>query len=80
MTESDEYKQTIEFLAGCFPTLAASPASSRRLYHDTFKRAVELRHGVIDDDFYDVAIATSVFADVLAAAIAELIGNEPPHA
>jgi hypothetical protein len=71
MTESDEYDRTIAFLAEIFPKLATMPASSRRLYHDTFERAIALRHGVVDNDHYDVAIATSVFADVLTAAFAD---------
>jgi hypothetical protein len=79
MTTS-EYDRTIAFLAEIFPRLATMPAPGRKLYHETFRRAVQLRHGLIDNDSYDTAIATSVFADVLAAAFAELIGDEPPHA
>jgi hypothetical protein len=73
MTEADEYAQTIEFLAATFPTLATLPAPSRKLYHETFKRAVQLRHGLIDDDFYDVDIAGDVFRDVISRAFAELV-------
>ena len=73
MTGPDEYSQTVAFLAGMVPTLVASPASSRKLYHETFRRAVELRHGVVDDDFYDVAIASAVLADVIELAFAELV-------
>jgi hypothetical protein len=73
MTESDEYDRTITFLSGLFPRLATMPAPGRKLYHETFRRAVQLRHGLIDDDFYDVKIAASVLADVMERAFVELI-------
>jgi hypothetical protein len=79
MTTS-EYDRTIVFLAEIFPKLATMPASSRRLYHETFRRAVALRHGAIDGDFYDVAIATSVLTDVVKCAFAELIRDESSSA
>jgi hypothetical protein len=68
-----EYAQTITFLAATFPTLAVSSAESRKIYHDTFKRAVQLRHGLVDHDFYDVKIAASVLADVMELAFAEFV-------
>jgi hypothetical protein len=72
MTSPDEYDHTIEFLAGCFPTLATMPTTSRRLYHETFHRAVELRGGVIGG-CYDVEIAGAVLREVIGHAFAELI-------
>jgi hypothetical protein len=68
-----EYEQTVGFLAAMFPRLAASPASSRKLYHETFRRAVELRGGVIDDGCYDVGIATSVLTEVIERAFEDFI-------
>jgi hypothetical protein len=70
---TSEYDRTIKFLAECFPRLATMPGPGRKLYHETFRRAVELRHGAVDGDFYDVAIAASVLADVMERAFVELI-------
>jgi hypothetical protein len=69
---STEYTQTVAFLASMFPTLAASPASSRKLYHETFRRAVELRGGLIGD-CYDVDIATAVLSEVIERAFEDFI-------
>lgn len=72
MTTS-EYDRTIAFLAEIFPRLATMPAPGKKLYHDTFKQAVGLRGGVVDNDYYDTAIATSVLADVIERAFADFI-------
>jgi hypothetical protein len=69
---TSEYTETVAFLARMFPTLAASPASSRELYHQTFRRAVELRGGLIGD-CYDVGIATAVFSEVIERAFEDFI-------
>jgi hypothetical protein len=72
MTTS-EYDHTIAFLAGIFPRLATMPAPGRKLFHETFRRAVELRGGAVSDCCYDVDIATSVFSEVIERAFEDFI-------
>lgn len=69
---TSEYDRTIVFLAEIFPKLATMPAPGRKLYHETFRRAVELQGGLIGD-CYDVDIATSVLSEVIERAFEDFI-------